>query len=148
MKDSEADARRWLSQAGNDLEFGRLAVREEFFAQVCFVSHQVVGKSFKALAYYRGDRIVVGHSLIALVTRLESTYSKVSSLIGITRTIEQYDVPTRYANALAGSAPFEVFGQKPVQRSGGRRRGGSPAGQRPYRVRPVPVLDAALLVLL
>ncbi len=115
MKDSEADARRWLSQAENDLEFGRLALRERFYAQTCFVSHQFMEKSLKALAYYRGDRIVVGHSLVELVRKLEPTYPNVSGLTGIARTLEQYYVPTRCPNALPGSAPFEVFGQQQAE---------------------------------
>ena len=53
--------------------------------------------------------------MIELVTRLESTYPKVSSLIGVARTIEQYYGPTRYPNALPGSVPFEVFGQEQAE---------------------------------
>ena len=75
MKNSEADARRWLRQAENDLEFTRLASREGFSAQACFMAHQVVEKALKAVAYYCGDRYVIGHSLTDLVSRLEPTHS-------------------------------------------------------------------------
>jgi HEPN domain-containing protein len=37
MKNREADALRWLSQSENDLEFARLALRERFYAQACFM---------------------------------------------------------------------------------------------------------------
>jgi len=33
MRDSRAEAARWLRQAENDLAFGRVALREGFFAQ-------------------------------------------------------------------------------------------------------------------
>ncbi len=35
----------WLSKAGDDLEFAKLGLDNEFYSQVCFLSHQVVEKS-------------------------------------------------------------------------------------------------------
>lgn len=40
MWDSAAEANRWWEQAGNDLEFARMALREEFFHQACFIAQQ------------------------------------------------------------------------------------------------------------
>jgi HEPN domain-containing protein len=39
--DQNEEARRWLSQAVNDLQFAKLAFKENFFSQCCFVSQQV-----------------------------------------------------------------------------------------------------------
>ena len=111
MKNSEADARRWLRQAENDLEFARLAVREGFPAQACFMAHQVAEKALKALAYYRGDRYVTGHSLIELVSLLENTYPRLSEFQQLMGTLNQYYVPTRYPDALPGGTPFETYHQ-------------------------------------
>ena len=103
MKNSRGDARRWLLQAENDLAFGRLALREGFFAQACFISHQVAEKSLKALAYYRGDRTVIGHSLLELASSLEPTYPQLSKYHELAGILDQYYVPTRSPNALPGA---------------------------------------------
>ena len=64
---NQTEARRWLAQAQDDLAFARLGLREGFFAQACFLSQQAGEKALKALRYLRGDRRVLGHSLVALV---------------------------------------------------------------------------------
>ncbi|MDA1349918.1 MAG: HEPN domain-containing protein [Chloroflexi bacterium] len=110
MRDSEAEADRWLRQARNDLDFAQVALREGFFAQACFFSHQIAEKALKALAYHRGDRIVFGHSLSELMVRLSESYPQLSKLGSLAGTLDQYYVPTRYPDALPGSAPFEVYG--------------------------------------
>ena len=74
MKNSEADAKRWLRQAENDLDFARLALREGFYSQACFMSHQVTEKALKAIAYFRGDRYVTGHSLLEIILNLVPDY--------------------------------------------------------------------------
>ncbi len=111
MKNSHADARRWLRQAENDLDFARLATREEFFAQACFMAHQVAEKALKALAYDRGDRYVLGHSLTELVSGLAPTHPALSELLEPMGVLDQYYLPTRYPDALPGSTPFEVFSE-------------------------------------
>jgi HEPN domain-containing protein len=58
MRDSRAEAKRWLRQAENDLAFGELALREGFFAQACFVAQQTAEKALKSIAYGRGERLV------------------------------------------------------------------------------------------
>ena len=109
MKNSRADARRWLRQAENDLAFARMALREGFHAQTCFVAHQVAEKALKALAYYRGDRYVVGHSLMELLRDLEGTYPELSAHSGLARVLDRHYVPTRYPDAWPGNVPFEVY---------------------------------------
>lgn len=111
MKNSHADARRWLRQAENDLDFARLATREEFFAQACFIAHQVAEKALKALAYDRGDRYVLGHSLTELVSDLATAHPAVLEVLEPMGVLDQYHLPTRYPDALPGSTPFEVFSE-------------------------------------
>ena len=48
MRDSHGEGLRWLRQAEHDLAFGRLAVREGFYAQACFVAQQTAEKAAKA----------------------------------------------------------------------------------------------------
>ena len=109
MKNSKEDARRWLRQAENDLAVARLILREGFFAQACFMSHQVAEKALKALAYNRGDRFVTGHSLIDLLSTLVTTYKQLAEHTKLAKALDRYYVPTRYPDALPGSVPFEVY---------------------------------------
>ena len=109
MKNSEADARRWLRQAENDLAAARVMLREGFFAQTCFLAHQVAEKALKSLAYYRGDRFVTGHSLSDLTRSLLNTFPQLSDHTEAVGILDQHYVPTRYPNALPGSVPFEVY---------------------------------------
>ncbi len=109
MKNSDAEARRWLLQAENDLGAARVMLREGFFAQACFLAHQVAEKALKAVAYLRGDRYVVGHSLSDLISDLQGTYSDLADFRRITGRLDRYYLPTRYPDALPGGLPFEAF---------------------------------------
>jgi len=111
MKNSKADAIRWLRQAENDLDFARFALPGRFFAQTCFMSHQVVEKALKALAYYRGDRYVTGHSLVDLLAQLQTSYPQLEEMAKLMKKLDKYYIPTRYPDALPGSIPFEVYEQ-------------------------------------
>ncbi len=110
MRDSPAEALRWFRQAENDLAFARVAVRDGFFAQACFISQQVSEKALKAIAYGLGDRTVLGHSLVELVDRLRDRVPEAAALRESAGVLDQYYVPTRYPNGLPGGVPFEAFG--------------------------------------
>ena len=112
MRDERAEGERWLRQAENDLEFGRLALREGYFAQACFIAQQSAEKALKSLAYGSGERLVIGHSLVELVERLRDRFPAVSALRETAGLRDQYYIPTRYPNGLAGGVPFEAFGER------------------------------------
>ena len=108
MREPRTEALRWLRQAENDLEFARLGVERKFYAQVCFQCQQVCEKALKSIHYgERGERIVVGHSLIELVEKLDLPDVLREDLA----VVDQYYVPTRYPNGLPGSTPYEVYTQ-------------------------------------
>ena len=115
MKNSEADGKRWLSQAENDLGAAQLMVERAYYAQACFMCHQVAEKALKALAYFRGDRYVTGHSLLDLLQKISETYPGMSQFEGFMGTLNQYYVPTRYPDALPGGTPFETYNQRQAQ---------------------------------
>ncbi len=112
MRDSRSDAERWLRQAENDLEFGRLALRECFFAQACFIAQQSAEKALKSLAYAAGERVVLGHSLVELSARLRTHLPAIAELLELAGILDQYYVATRYPNGLPGGTPFEAFSQR------------------------------------
>jgi HEPN domain-containing protein len=115
MKDRHGEASRWLRQAENDLDFARLALREGFFHQACFISQQAAEKALKAVLYALGERVVLGHSLVELVARLSDRTPEIAARREAAGVLDQYYVGTRYPNGLPGGVPFEAFGQGQAQ---------------------------------
>ena len=111
MWDARAEADRWWRQAANDLAFARVALRERFHAQSCFIAQQAAEKAVKAIAYGLGERTVIGHSLVTLISRYADRKPELSELRELAGILDQYYVPTRYPNGLAGGVPFEAFGE-------------------------------------
>ena len=134
MRDSRAEAQRWLRQAENDLAFGELALREGFFAQACFVAQQTAEKALKSIAYGRGERLVIGHSIVELADGLAAGSPELAKLRERAGLLDQYYVATRYPNGLPGGVPFEAFGERQAREAieaarefvGVARRGGRP----------------------
>ena len=115
MKDREAGGKRWLRQAENDLEPTRLALREGFHSQACYNSYQVAEKALKAVAYFRGDRLVLTNSVMDLVSELDQTYSGVSAHQRTAGVLDQYYVATRYPDAQPGGVPYEKYDRHQAQ---------------------------------
>ncbi len=111
MWDAKAEAERWRRQAANDLAFARVALRERFYAQACFTAQQASEKAVKAIAYGLGVRTVLGHSLVTLISRYADRAPELADLRELAGILDQYYVPTRYPNGLAGGVPFEAFGE-------------------------------------
>ena len=111
MWDAGAEADRWRRQAANDLAFARVALREQFYAQACFTAQQASEKALKALAYGLGERTVLGHSLVTLISRYSDRMPELRDLRELAGILDQYYVPTRCPNGLAGGVPFEAFGE-------------------------------------
>jgi HEPN domain-containing protein len=111
MKDSHGEAVRWLRQAENDLDFARLALKEGFFHQACFISQQAAEKALKSILYAFGERVVLGHSLVDLLKRLSGRVPEITARKEAAGVLDQYYVAARYPNGLPGGMPFEVFGQ-------------------------------------
>ena len=112
MRDPSAEAQRWLAQADNDLAFAELAAREGFAAQACFVAQQAAERALKAVAYGSGERVVLGHSLVALLESMEGRFPGLVPLREQAGVLDQYYVATRYPDALAGGVPFKAFAAK------------------------------------
>lgn len=112
MWDSAAEARRWWRQAENDLAFARVALRERFFAQACFVAQQTAEKAVKAVAYGLGERTVLGHSVAVLIDRYGDRAPGLRDLRRLAGTLDLYYVPARYPNGLPDGAPFEAFDEQ------------------------------------
>ena len=107
--DPTAEAMRWMLQAEDDLSIAELVLRENHYSHVCFMSHQAAEKALKSVAYGRGDRFVIGHSLQELLNGLVGTHEDLESLREAACRLDQYYVATRYPGALPGGLPFETY---------------------------------------
>lgn len=103
------DARLWLRQATDDYRFGQLALRSRFYAQTCFIAQQVGEKAVKAVHYHLSGRPVLGHSVHALLKRLNARAEVSEELLVLGGQLDQYYVPTRYPDALPGVTPADAF---------------------------------------
>ena len=111
MWDAAEEADRWRRQAENDLAFARVAVREQFHAQACFIAQQAAEKAVKAIIYGLEERTVIGHSLVVLISRYADRARELHDLRELAGVLDQCYVATRYPNGLAGGVPFEAFGE-------------------------------------
>lgn len=106
---SAEEARRWLASAEEELEFARYSVDGGYGAQACFAAQQAAEKAVKALHYAEGARVVLGHSVRALIERLDPAVPALRTVVEDARTLDLYYVPTRYPNGLDEGTPAEAF---------------------------------------
>ena len=111
MAKQRNDAQLWLRQAADDYRFGRLALRNQFHAQACFIAQQAAEKAVKAVAYHLGMRPVVGHSIHALLKRLNARGRVTEKLLVLGGELDQYYIATRYPDALPGITPSDAFSE-------------------------------------
>ncbi len=104
-----SDAKLWLRQASDDYRFARVAVAGRFYAQGCFIAQQVAEKAVKAVHYHLSARAVIGHSIQALLRRLNARAGVTAELLSLGGQLDQYYVSTRYPDALPGIAPSDAF---------------------------------------
>ena len=95
----------WIRAAGNDLEWGRHSLEDEFFSQTCFISQQVAEKSLKALALFRGIEQVKSHSVVRIAKELGIN----GETEEMGKLLDQYYIPARYPDAFPEGAPQDFF---------------------------------------
>jgi len=115
MRNPHSEARRWLVQAEDDLRFAMLGLERGFYAQCCFLCQQAAEKAVKALHYYGGARLVIGHSVTQLLRGLGGAYPHLEELLDTARELDQYYIPTRYPNGLPAGAPCEIYTRAQAQ---------------------------------
>ncbi|MGH7326477.1 MAG: HEPN domain-containing protein [Candidatus Rokuibacteriota bacterium] len=110
IRQSRAEAERWLAQAESDLAFDELGLRGGFFAQACFMCQQAADKALKGLHYLGGARVVLGHSVVELLDGLTAGHPALRGVREVAQQLDQYYIPPRYPNGLpAGAVPSAVF---------------------------------------
>ena len=109
MRDPRAEALRWLAAAREDLEYARHAAAGGHHAHACFHSQQAAETSVKAVHYLRGARVVLGHTVRALIQSLNPRSEALDALLDAARDLDLLYVPTRCPNGLDQGTPGEAF---------------------------------------
>ena len=97
----------WFRQAERDLEQALSSQREGRHEWACFAAHQASEKAVKALHLSRGQE-AWGHVVARLLVELPVQVP--DDLIEKGKVLDNFYVPTRYANGHPEGAPFEHYG--------------------------------------
>ena len=101
-------SRDWITQAERDLEQAKSSQREGRHEWSCFASQQSAEKATKALHLHLGQE-AWGHVIARLLRELPLEVSE--TMIDKARVLDNFYIPTRYANGHPEGAPFEHYGR-------------------------------------
>jgi len=102
------EARRWLAQAWDDWEAGKLLLERGKHAQAAFLAQQAGEKALKALWIALGLD-PWGHSLARLLRDLPEEAPAFHPLLPQALALDKLHIPTRYPDALPGLTPKEAY---------------------------------------
>ncbi len=103
-------SRDWFAQSKRDLEQARSSAVESRHEWACFAAQQSAEKGIKALHLALGQE-AWGHVVARLLIDLPSPPP--ADLIEKAKVLDNFYIPTRYANGHPEGAPFEHYG--PIQ---------------------------------
>lgn len=106
------DAERWLRQAEADLRMAVVSTNSEGYEWACFQAQQAAEKALKAFLYDKGYTSVMTHSLTELVAECEKVGVSFQEVASEVHFLDQFYVPTRYPNSLAGHLTPSEFYQR------------------------------------
>jgi HEPN domain-containing protein len=104
----------WLKQAQRDLEQAQDSQISDRHEWACFAAQQAAEKAAKAL-HLSLKQEAWGHVVAQLLTELPASVNVPKELIEKGRVLDNFYIPTRYANGHPSGAPFEHYG--PLQSS-------------------------------
>lgn len=100
-------ARDWLDQAERDLEVAERNRAEGYHEWACFAAQQAAEKAVKAMHQVRGQE-AWGHVVADLLDDLGTALP--DGLRDRALVLDNYYIPTRYADSHPGGAPFTHYG--------------------------------------
>jgi HEPN domain-containing protein len=103
-------ANDWFAQAERDLEQARSSQEEGRHEWACFAAQQSAEKAVKALHLHLGQE-AWGHVVARLLRELPLEIE--DALVNKGKVLDNFYVPTRYANGHPEGSPFEHYG--PIQ---------------------------------
>jgi len=84
------------------------------------MSQQAAEKALKAYCYLKGERTVLGHSLLALIRKCNKYRRDFLNLEKECKTLDKYYIISRYPNGLPGLTPAEYFDQEEAEKAIGQ----------------------------
>jgi len=99
----------WFKQACRDLEQAEDSQRAGRHELACFACHQAAEKAVKALHLYLKQE-AWGHVVAQILVELPATIALSPNLVDKARVLDNFYIPTRYANGHPEGAPFEHYG--------------------------------------
>jgi HEPN domain-containing protein len=100
----------WLSQAIRDLEHAQSSKAEGRHEWACFAAQQSAEKAVKSLHLSIGQE-AWGHVVARLLQELPAPPPE--DLVDKSKVLDNFYIPTRYANSHPEGAPFQHYG--PIQ---------------------------------
>lgn len=104
---SSPEAGRWLEFASEDLTVADLVLSQSIFRQACFHAQQAVEKALKGLLVVRSGTYPKSHSLEQLLLMNGVSDEERQAWRAACRRLDEYYLPTRYADALPPGATGE-----------------------------------------
>jgi HEPN domain-containing protein len=96
----------WFAQSQRDLEQARSSQAENRHEWACFAAQQAAEKAVQALHLFLGQE-AWGHVISRLLSELPTGAS--NELISMGMVLDNFYLPTRYANGHPEGAPFEHY---------------------------------------
>ena len=98
----------WLAQAERDLDQAKSSQAEGRHEWACFAAQQSAEKDVKALHLFKGQE-AWGHVVAKLLEEL--ALETPEAMVDKAKVLDNFYVPTRYANGHPEGAPFEHYGK-------------------------------------
>jgi HEPN domain-containing protein len=99
----------WFKQAQRDLEQARDSQNSGRHEWACFAAQQAAEKAAKALHLYLKQE-AWGHVVAQLLMEIPESTAVPHDLIEKGRVLDNFYIPTRYANGHPSGAPYEHYG--------------------------------------
>lgn len=97
--------KQWLDKATEDLTVARLVLNEGLTAPACFHSQQCIEKSLKAYLLAKSNTYPRVHKLVDLLDLCRQIDSTFAQFLSDCARVDEYYVPTRYPEGIAGGLP-------------------------------------------
>ncbi len=115
-KKDNADVKRWITFAEEDLKAADATLENEVYSAVCFHAQQAVEKSIKALLLVTSGYVPRQHSILRLAEISENKDLFTSHREKL-EFLDKFYVPTRYPDALPGSLPEGLPGKEDAEQA-------------------------------
>lgn len=116
-READAEGRRWLAQAKEDLRWAERLADDGAYYLVCFLAQQIAEKALKAFLYAQGEDPVLGHSVRQLGMRAAAYDPAWEPLTVRLGSLDTFYIVARYPNGLPADIPANVLDEATARRA-------------------------------